>query len=712
MLGLINKRQINKFKTVAKGGVFLAAVLCFSVCLFSPLFVQGQTDPPTETIVQPDLDLGMGYIEQTGLQNGNLISIIANVIRVALGLLGLLAVIIVLYGGWLWMTAGGNEEQVGSAKKTLINGTIGLAIILSAYAIVSFVMSFFGLGGGGNPSDGDYTLNPPGIMNVVGGGALGDVVKDHYPTRGQEDVPRNTRIAITFAKPLQWESVAIEVTAGEITKYRLNTSTISVGKIVASSTAQYGFIIEPYPGNLEVQAFPIFNDKSGRNEIYTIVITPDPSILLGDSEEKISYSVRVNNNLKDETGKPIFQNARCRCNEYIWSFTCSTIVDNTPPRVISVFPEDGDGTVPRNAKLQIKFNEAIFPNAQVSFRTSSNLTNGMYYEDKTNNSPIVFIKSVSSSLPVGSFRIVNQYRTLEFISSLQCGVNACGLPIFCLPVCDLPGANCHVGVDGAEAQYNVLFKAASTSTDPTKPPFYSEAMDGIVDMAGNALDDGDDIVENKFIDGNPFSTDSIKPDNKHWSFTAVAKLDLTTPFITNLSLGPETTFVLAKDNMDIVWSKKMSEYSLGNINITESPEASQRCTVLAGDPWFIPANRCSLEPIGYVPSTDEFNNSVVSATTSKTSMRHTPFLDGLDIYYLPEITSGVEDLYGNCFFPGQGPKEGTGDKRDVSCSSKTGGADCCMGPYCCNGNSVNAGGAGYSSSTCINEYKFTIPITQ
>ncbi|MDO9509879.1 MAG: Ig-like domain-containing protein, partial [Candidatus Magasanikbacteria bacterium] len=401
MLGLINKRQIKKLKTVAKGGVFLAVVLCFSVCLFSPMFVQGETDPPVETtVVTPDLDLGMAYAEQIGLPSGNLLSIIANIIRVALGLLGLLAVIIILYGGWLWMTAGGNEEQIGSAKKTLINGAIGLAIILSAYAIVAFIMSFFGIGGG-DIGDGDYTLNPPGIMNVVGGGALGDVVKDHYPTRGQEDVPRNTRIAITFAKPLQWESVAMEVVAGEVVKYRLITSTISIGKIVASSTVTGGYIIEPYPGNLEVQAFPIFNDESGNYEIYTIAITPDPNILLGDSEEKISYSVRITNNLKDETGKPIFQNARCRCSSYIWSFTCSTVIDKTPPRVISVFPENGDGAVPRNAKLQIKFNEAIFPNAQDSFTTS-----GAYYADKSNNPPIVFIKSASSSLPVGSFRIV------------------------------------------------------------------------------------------------------------------------------------------------------------------------------------------------------------------------------------------------------------------------------------------------------------------
>jgi len=49
-------------------------------------------------------------------------------------------VCLILYGGFKWMTAGGNEEQVGEAKKIIISGVIGLIIILSAYAIANFVV--------------------------------------------------------------------------------------------------------------------------------------------------------------------------------------------------------------------------------------------------------------------------------------------------------------------------------------------------------------------------------------------------------------------------------------------------------------------------------------------------------------------------------------------------------------------------------------------
>lgn len=77
----------------------------------------------------------------TGLGTSDIRVTIARIIRVAMGLLGIVAVVIILIGGFTWMTAGGNEEKVGEAKKWIFAGIIGLAIILSAYAIASFVIN-------------------------------------------------------------------------------------------------------------------------------------------------------------------------------------------------------------------------------------------------------------------------------------------------------------------------------------------------------------------------------------------------------------------------------------------------------------------------------------------------------------------------------------------------------------------------------------------
>ena len=59
----------------------------------------------------------------------------------SIGAILVIVLVIIIYGGFLWMTAGGNDEKVGEAKKWIFGGIIGLVFILSAYAIASFVIS-------------------------------------------------------------------------------------------------------------------------------------------------------------------------------------------------------------------------------------------------------------------------------------------------------------------------------------------------------------------------------------------------------------------------------------------------------------------------------------------------------------------------------------------------------------------------------------------
>lgn len=83
-------------------------------------------------------------IEEVGgtvaLGTADLKTTVVNIIQWVLGLLGLIAVIMILYGGFVWMTAGGNEEKVASAKKVISAAVIGLIIVLLAWAIVIFVV--------------------------------------------------------------------------------------------------------------------------------------------------------------------------------------------------------------------------------------------------------------------------------------------------------------------------------------------------------------------------------------------------------------------------------------------------------------------------------------------------------------------------------------------------------------------------------------------
>ena len=66
---------------------------------------------------------------------------LATIINIALGFLGIIAVIIVMYGGFKWMTAAGNEDKVGESRQMIIQGIIGLVVVFAAWAIASFVVS-------------------------------------------------------------------------------------------------------------------------------------------------------------------------------------------------------------------------------------------------------------------------------------------------------------------------------------------------------------------------------------------------------------------------------------------------------------------------------------------------------------------------------------------------------------------------------------------
>ena len=64
-----------------------------------------------------------------------------NIVRYLMTFLGIIAVVVILLGGFQWLTAAGNEDKVASAKRTIIAGVIGLIIILAAFAIVTFVVN-------------------------------------------------------------------------------------------------------------------------------------------------------------------------------------------------------------------------------------------------------------------------------------------------------------------------------------------------------------------------------------------------------------------------------------------------------------------------------------------------------------------------------------------------------------------------------------------
>ncbi len=72
---------------------------------------------------------------------GDLRETIKGVLTFVLGFLGLLAVIMVIYGGFIYLTAAGDTEKAGKGKTVIMYSVIGLVIIFISFALVNTVMS-------------------------------------------------------------------------------------------------------------------------------------------------------------------------------------------------------------------------------------------------------------------------------------------------------------------------------------------------------------------------------------------------------------------------------------------------------------------------------------------------------------------------------------------------------------------------------------------
>lgn len=134
--------------------------LTVSVALLGALAltVSAQTTPPIPS------DYGLtATAEGAGLPVGEAdpIEIAAMVVNILLGFLGAILVILVIYAGFLWMTAAGEEQKISKAKKLLGNAIVGLVIILASYAIASFTVDSLLEGTTNNTGGNNQACVPP-----------------------------------------------------------------------------------------------------------------------------------------------------------------------------------------------------------------------------------------------------------------------------------------------------------------------------------------------------------------------------------------------------------------------------------------------------------------------------------------------------------------------------------------------------------------------
>lgn len=681
-----------------------------------------------------DLGLNPEIAQTIGLTTTDIRTVIGNIVRIFLGLLGLVAVSLMIYAGFLYMTAAGNEDQVAKAKQIIVQATIGLVIITSAYAITYFIFRALDQGATGGIFGTEQGGSAGFGAAARGSSALGHgVLAYHYPEPGQTDIPRNTKIAITFKKALKLSTVFKDYddnNTPQLGDDKVNGSPVCTGtgaaqicqtvklntdniKLIANQSlgtgapaaategktaddlrfeARYpdaGIVTDVNVSATEVGA--TFNPA----EEQTIILKPvapigsatadvnyRTALRGGDNGIKI-WSPKTSNSPATCTADPCAVNAFAELfadGSYYWTFTTSTTLDTSPPKVTAIVPpavpSPANSLLDRNQIIQIYFDEPIDP-------TSVTGTSGAGFTKITIRSKPAD-NPAATAVPVpGTFVAGNGYRAVEFVPSAICeegaAVNSCGEPVYCLP---------------KNSRLEITVKAATVGTQPPQ----ASAANGVVDMVDNSLDgNGDGTAQGpveqpgttrsqEYAKNAPQADLSSVSDSVAILYNVGSNIDLVPPEI--LATSPvagdasanagsaspslSTPFDQGPSNMPpdapiiVQWSKTMMLSSMRTGVYPPVPPApptimlqAKECRKSGGGPC-IPV----LDPPAFFPTTeitmlgnDQVTNLIV---------KHRVFFTASDLgytdddinanpsltpKYLPIIGSQMRDTKQNCFFP-------------------------------------------------------------
>lgn len=79
----------------------------------------------------------------SSIGGGSYQSFVTRIISAVLGLVGVIFMVLIIYAGFLWMTAAGNEERIKKAKSIFVNAVIGLVVTFMSYYITQTIYSFY-----------------------------------------------------------------------------------------------------------------------------------------------------------------------------------------------------------------------------------------------------------------------------------------------------------------------------------------------------------------------------------------------------------------------------------------------------------------------------------------------------------------------------------------------------------------------------------------
>ncbi len=289
---------------------FLAAIaLVLSLAAAAPALAQVEALDPS-------------FAEQAGLSTIQDPRVaVVSIIRLVFTFLGILATLIVLYAGFTWMTAGGDEEKVSRAKKILTAGVIGLIITISAFGIASFIISRLtdainqgqtgGPGGGGVGGGG------------LGGGGTGGSFRPTAITPSGDLSIRNVVVTITFASAPTRDTSNIN-------------ANIVLERAEGSGRGPIAFDAESVNNTIKLRS---------------TVDCPDPNSTLLCFDADTQYFVTVRSGLRDVTGtKTVNCGITAKCSG---TFKTGSGIATEGPTGVVTSPTEGQ-SVPEDSIIQVQ----------------------------------------------------------------------------------------------------------------------------------------------------------------------------------------------------------------------------------------------------------------------------------------------------------------------------------------------------------------------
>jgi len=240
--------------------------------------------------------------------------LIVRVLNYLLGFLGLVAVIMIIYGGYTWMTAAGNEDKIDRAKKIILGAVIGLIIVMISWAIVFFVGNTFLNNGSPGPGGNSGNINGGGCPSC--GGSSTFTVNWVYPANGATNVKLCEAVQANFSDDVNGASV----NAGTWPIVDDPTTTQIIGS--------YG--------------------SSGPSAAFTHLLAAGGQ----EFAPNTSHTATVTSGVVDAAlGTPATPKS--------WSFTTGTDSDITAPTVTATWPTSGATDICLNSEIVVQFSEPM-----------------------------------------------------------------------------------------------------------------------------------------------------------------------------------------------------------------------------------------------------------------------------------------------------------------------------------------------------------------